>query len=320
MWRRATVTAAGAAIGASGALVLVSFLVFIAVEALPGDAATRLLGQNASPAGVAELRDRLGLDRPVLVRYWSWLLGVIGGDLGVTATGGSAVAETLWRPARNSAALAGCAGLGAVVIALSMGIISGSRDRRRGDGVSRTASLVIVAVPDFVIATGLVVVLAGMLGWLPAVSLMPVGGSPIDRPAALVVPGAAIAISAGAFGARLVRAVVADAWRRPHVDAALVAGLPRRSILLRHVLSPAAGPLVRVVVLLAPYLVGGTAAVERIVGFPGLGTLLATSIVARDVRVVQAVVLAMATVIVTALVLGDFVAQWCDARAGGQTR
>ena len=307
-------------VGAFGALVAVSFFVFIAVEALPGDAASRLLGQNASPERVVALRERLGLDRPVLVRYWSWLRGVLGGDLGHSASGGSTVAETIGRPARNSAILAGCAGIAATLIAISVGVITGSRDRRRGDGAARTTNLAALAIPDFVIATGFVVVFAGWLGWLPAVSLVPAGGSPLDRPATLVIPGAAIALSAGGFGARLVRAAVVDAARRPHVEAANVAGLARHQIMFRHVLGPASGPLVRVGVLLCPYLVGGTAAVERIVGYPGLGTLLANSIVARDVRVVEAVVMTMAVVIVAAFAIGDLVARWCDARTGGHLR
>ena len=318
--RRRAATAVGVILGAFGALVVVSFLVFVGVEALPGDAATRMLGQNASPERVAALSERLGLDRPVLARYWSWLRDVLAGDLGVTASGGSTVAETIGRPARNSAILAGCAGIAATLIAISVGVRTGSRDRRRGDGATRTANLAVVAVPDFVIATGLVVVLAGWLGWLPAVSLVPAGGTPLDRPATLLIPGAAIALTAGAFGARLVRAVVVDAARRPHVHAAHVAGLSRHQIVFRHVLGPASGPLVRVIVLLCPYLVGGTAAVERIVGYPGLGTLLANSIVARDVRVVEAVVMAMAVAIVAAFAVGDLVARWCDARSGGQLR
>ena len=316
-WRVVLATA-GVVLGGVVALVVVSFVTFVAVEALPGDPATRLLGQNARPDRVAELRERLDLDRPVLSRYGSWLGGVLRGDLGVTATGGSTVAETIERPIRNSALLVGFAAITAALFAVVVGTATGTRDGRRGDGATRAANLALVAVPDFVIATGFVVVLAGWLGWLPAVSLVPAGGSPLDRPSMLVIPGAAIALTAGAFGARLVRAAVRDAWQLPHVRSALVAGLSHRQVVLRHVLGPATGPIVRVVVLLSPYLVGGTAAVERIVGYPGIGTLLAESVVARDVRVVEATVMAMAIAIVVAFVAGDLIARWCDSRAGGQ--
>lgn len=298
-------------------LVVVSFIVFVAVEALPGDAATRLLGVNARPERVIELRERLGLDRSVFNRYGSWLADVFAGDLGVTVAGGSTVVDTIERPARNTAVLAGFAGVGAVLIALVVGVLTGARDNG-GDGVTRTINLAFVAVPDFVIATCLVTFVAPRLEWVPAVSLIPAGGSALDRPSVLVIPVATIALSAGAFGARLVRVVVNDVWQSPHVQAALTAGIPTRRVIGRHVLGPALGPLLRVLVLLCPYVVGGTAAVERIVGYPGLGTLLAESISASDVRVIEAIVLLTATAVVFAFVLSDLIARSFDARAGGR--
>ena len=301
-------------------LVAVSFVVFLAVEALPGDAATRLLGPNASPDRVASMRERLGLDRPVLARYGSWLAGVVRGDLGTTASGGASVAEVVWRPVRNSAVLATVAGVGAVCVATAVGVATGARAGRRSDGGLGTANLAAVATPDFVWAAAMVVVFALTLGWLPAVSIVPAGGTPFDRPSVLVVPAAAMAISAGAFGARLVRAVIADAARRPFVTAARTAGVPEFHVVLRHIMVPAAGPLMRVLALLAPYVVGGSAAVERVVGYPGVGSLLAASLTARDVRVVEAVVLVMAATIVTVFVVTDLIARRLDVRSGGDAR
>lgn len=318
--RRRWRAVASPAIGGVVSILVVSFVVFLAVEALPGDAATRLLGPNASPERADALRARLGLDRPVLARYGSWLAGVVRGDLGVTASGGATVAETVRAPARNTAILTVSASIGTAVIAVGVGLLTGTRVGRTADRITGTTNLVAVAIPDFVIATVLVIVFAFTLGWVPAVSLVPTGGTPLDRPSTLVVPTAAIAVTAGAFGARLVRAVVADAARRPHVAAARRAGIAEHRVVIHHVLPAAIGPIVRVLALLVPYLVGGTAAVERIVSYPGLGSLLVASISARDVRVVEAIVLFMASAIVSSFVIGDLIARRLDARNGGDAR
>jgi peptide/nickel transport system permease protein len=288
-------------------LLIVSVLLFTGVEVLPGDVATQILGQNATPERVELLRQQLSLDDPAPLRWARWVGGVLSGDLGESATTGSSVSALLVPAARNTAVLAGFAFFGVVLLALGLGVLAGRQEGRPGDAALSTAALVAVSVPEFVLAGLLVTGPALAWRWLPAVSLVPSGGSPLDRPEILVLPVLSIAVVGGAFAARLVRAVVADAYRAPHVEAVRLAGVSERRVLTRHVLPSVVGPLAQVLAFTVPYLVGGTVVVERLFSYPGLGSLLVQQVAQRDAPVVEAVGLTLAGVVVLAFVLADLV-------------
>lgn len=288
-------------------LLAVSALLFTGVEVLPGDVATQVLGQNATPERVEVLRRQLSLDDPAPVRWARWVGGALTGDLGESATTGRSVSALIGPYARNTAVLAGLAACGVVVLALGLGVLAGRQEGGPVDTTLSAAALVTVSVPDFVLAGLLVAGPALALGWLPAVSLVPADGSPLDRPEILVLPVLSVTVVGGAFAARLVRAVVVDAYRAPHVEAVRLAGVPERQVLTRHVLPSVVGPLAQVLAFTVPYLVGGTVVVERVFSYPGLGSLLVEQVAQRDAPVVEAVGLLLAGVVVLAFVLADLV-------------
>lgn len=299
-------------------LVAVTAATFAAVEALPGDAATSLLGQQASPGRVAEVRARLDLDQPAARRYVGWVAGVVTGDLGVT-TSGQSVGTVLSSPARNSALLFAITSIATAGLVLGAALLAGTRPDRRADRFLSAASLGVVAIPEYVVATVMIAVLALGFGVLPAVSLIPAGGSPLDRPAILVIPATALVVTAGAYGFRLARPIVVAADALPHVAAARAAGLGRARVVAVHVLPLALGPLTRTVALLVPYLIGGTVVIEEVTGYPGLGRVLVGALSGRDVRVVEAAVLVIAVVTLASFVLAEVIAAALDRAVGRRT-
>lgn len=293
--------------GAAVVLVVVSAVLFAAVELLPGDVATQILGQNATPERVAALRDELSLDEPAPVRYARWLGGVVRGDLGEAATSDRSVRETIGARLANTAILAGLAFATLAVGAVGLGVLAGRRVGGRLDVGVSTAALAAVSLPEFVVAGLLVSGVALGLGWLPAVSLVPIGGTPLDRPEILVLPVVSLAVVGGAFGARLIRAVVADAGHLPHIEAARLAGLSEAKVVWRHLLPAAAGPVAQVLAFMVPYLVGGTVVVERVFSYPGVGMLLVEQVGQRDAPVVEAIGLLLAAAVVAGFLVADLV-------------
>jgi peptide/nickel transport system permease protein len=189
-----------------------------------------------------------------------------------------------------------------VVVAVGAGLVAGSRPGARRDAAVSIASLSLLSVPEFVLAGLLITVFAFGLGWLPAVS---VGGDPLDRLDALVLPVATLVLVAGAYATRLVRAVVAEASRAPHVEAARLAGVPEWRVVRRHLMPGTVGPIAQVLALIVPYLVGGAVVVERIFNYPGLGALIADAVSARDAVLVEGAGLVLAATTVAALVIAD---------------
>ncbi len=295
-------------------LTAVSALLFAAVELLPGDVATHILGPHATPERVATLRAQLDLDSPAPLRYGRWLAGVATGDLGSAAVTGRAVTDVIGDRLANTAVLAGAAFVAIAVIAIGLGTAAGRRTGSPADSGISTVTLVALSTPEFVVAGLLVAGVAFGLGWFPAVSLVPVGTTPLSRPAILVLPVATLTIVGGAFATRLVRAVVAGAAARPHVEAARLAGLPEGQVLRRHLLPTAAAPIAQVLAFMVPYLLGGAVVVERVFSYPGLGSLLVEQVAARDASVVLAIGLLLATAVTVAFALADAVAAAQPAR------
>lgn len=301
--------------------IVISMVLFASVELLPGDAATTILGQNATPERLDQLRDQLQLDESPIQRYASWAGGILQGDLGTSVVTQRPVWGVIETPVRNSIILAGFS-LGAMaLVAVGLGVLSGFRPGSRADRATTLTTSAIASVPDFVLGGVFVAVFASWLDLFPAVSLVPVGTSPLDDPIVLVLPAMTLAVVGGAFGARLIRAVVADASSSPHVEAAMLAGLPTSRVVLRHLLPSIVAPVAQVLASLVPYAVGGTIVVERLFGYPGLGAALVANLGARDVTVVEAIGLLLTIVVLLALFTADVIGAAADPRrrVGRQT-
>lgn len=302
------------ALMAIGLLLVTSTVVFWSVALVPGDAASFLLGADATPQRLADLRREYGLDEPVWRRYLDWLAGLVQGDLGRSVISGRPVAELLSGPAGRTAVLAAGAAVAIAVVGVGGGIAAGLRPLGRLDRVLSSASLAVVSVPEFVLASVLILVLAGGLGWLPSVSLLPSSGSIWDRPELLALPALSVALLGSALVLRLVRAVVAAQSGAAHVEAATLDGLPRWTVVGRHLLPGAVGPVAQATAALVPYLVGGTVVVEQVFSYPGLGQLLVGAVTARDPLLVQGIALLLTATTVLAYLMADVAGRVCEPR------
>ena len=287
-------------------LLVVSLTVFVATDLLPSDAALARTSGRAGAEQLAALRVELGLDRPVWRRYLSWLGGLLGGDGGVSLVTGRPVTDLVGRRLPATLALTGSALVLMVPLTLLLAWLVGRRPACSG------ALVGVAAVPQVVFAAGLVTVFAGLLRWLPPVSLLPAGATPLDRPHLLVLPALSLALPIAAFGAGLLGGAVSDVLRRPHVSDAVLRGVPGWRVATRHVLPFLLAPAVRVLAIGLGALLAGAAVIETMFGYAGLGELLVSSVATRDVPVVAAVAMLAAAVVVAGLALADVVATLTD--------
>ncbi|WP_433323789.1 ABC transporter permease [Spirillospora sp. CA-294931] len=293
----------GSVARAAVVLLLVSVAVFGATELLPSDAADARTGGSATAVGEAELRDRLGLDRPAWRRYTGWLAGLARGDAGASLVTDRPVGRMVAERLPATLTLAGCALAVTAPLMLLLAWAAGTSPR--------LAALVtgLAAVPQVVLAAGLAAIFSGALAWLPPVSLLPAGGSPLEDPEILVLPTLALAVPSAAFGAGLLGGAVADVVRRPHATSAVARGLPPHVVAVRHVLPFLVAPAVRVLAIVTGGLLAAAAVVETLFGYSGLGELLVSSVGTRDVPVVQAVAMLGAAAVLAGLLLADLLGE-----------
>ncbi|WP_155372887.1 ABC transporter permease [Catellatospora vulcania] len=289
-------------------LIAVSAVLLAASEVLPGDAASASLGITSTPEEVQALRDQLGLDRPLPVRYVEWMGGALRGDLGVSIMARRPVTEVVSAPLADTTLLVFLAAAVTVPLSVLIGVLGAVRRGRRLDRALTAGAVVTVSVPQFVMASLLVLVFSSTLHLLPAVSLAPVGGGPLDRPEILVLPVLALAGFATAWASRLVRAAVIDANAAPNVEAARLAGLPERVVVWRHVLPATVGPCVQAFAWLISGLFGGTAVVEQVFNYRGLSYVLVDAVRNHDTAVLEGVGLLLATIILVAFIIADVLA------------
>ncbi|MGW4728214.1 ABC transporter permease [Streptomyces shenzhenensis] len=299
--------------GAAVLLVLLSAAIFAATAVLPGDAVSAVAGVDASEGQRADVRAELGLDRPAAERYASWAADALRGDLGRGFVGERPVTEVLATRLPNSLLLAGLTLAVTAPIATLLGLWTGLR----GGGADRlvsTGAQVLAAVPEFVIAALLIAVLAVWLELLPRVSVIPLGGTPLDVPRALVLPVLTLSAVGLAVATRLLRVSVADAAATPYCEAARLNGVHGVRLAARHILPHAAGPAVQALTLTTGALVGSAVVVENVYDYPGIGRELQLAVAARDVPMVQGIATALVAVMLAVLLLGDICVRLLGAR------
>ncbi|MBN6040272.1 ABC transporter permease [Amycolatopsis sp. 195334CR] len=287
---------------------LVTLLVFLATLLLPGDPARAILGQQATPERIAALQAQLGLDQPVWQRYLSWLGGVVTGDLGTSAaTQGPVTALLADRIAASGVLLVAAAVLSAP-IGLALGTWSALRRGRGADHAVSGVSLVIAALPEFVIGVALIVLLSTtVFPVLPSVTLAAPGEAVWARPVQLVLPVATLVLVVTPYITRMMRATMIDVLDSGYVEMARLKGLPERVVVLRHAVPHAIGPVAQVVALQLAWLAGGVVVVEFLFRYPGIGQALIDAVNNRDVEVVQAITLLIAALYIVVNLLADVV-------------
>ncbi|WP_406691485.1 ABC transporter permease [Saccharopolyspora sp. ID03-671] len=278
-------------------VLLVAVGVFALTEALPGDAAVTIAGDNPDPAIIAGLREELGLDRPAWERFAEWLATAVQGDFGTSLVGPRAVAEVIGSAIGPSLLLAGLALALLVPLSTGMGMLAANREGGRVDRAITSTTLGLYAAPEFAMAILLVTVFAVQLGWFPPTAI---GSSLVANPALLVLPVLVLLLRPICSLSRLIRAGVIEAQRSPYVQHVRRLGLSPVRIRFFHVLPNAAAPAVQQLARTADWLLGGVIVVEAIFVVPGLGTALLDAVSARDLPVVQglALVFACTTVLV----------------------
>lgn len=293
---------------------LASLFVFIAVQALPGDVAQQILGQDATPEALQAMRDRMGLDRPIVERYFDWLGGLVTGDMGTSLVSGEPVGGTLLAHARNTLLIAIPTILLGITLSVVLGLIAGLY---RGRGADRTISglaLVGMSIPEFVTATVLVLLFAIAIPVFPAVVI----DGPEARVSELlpftVLPVIVLTISMAAYIIRMTRTGVIDAMAAEFVTTAELKGVRPSRVVLRHGLPTAILPTLNVIAINIAWLIGGVVVVEAVFNYPGMGSLMIESVHNRDLPVIQAVAVLSASVYALTNLGADLVAMALDPR------
>ncbi|CAH0128734.1 Glutathione transport system permease protein GsiC [Agrobacterium fabrum] len=268
-------------------LLIVSFIVFSATSLLPGDTATILLGQSATPEAVAGLRTAMHLDDPALLRFVRWLFGLLHGELGTSYANNMAIADLIGPRFINSMKLAGITTVIAVPLALTLGISSAMLRGTLYDRAVTILTIGVISVPEFMIATLAVLLFAVYLKWLPALSLVSEIHSVFDVLRIYAMPVITLTFVVSAQMIRMSRAAVIETLDTPYVEMALLKGAPRMRIVLRHALPNALGPIVNAVALSLSYLVGGVIIVETIFNYPGIAKLMVDGVATRDLPLIQ---------------------------------
>lgn len=275
-------------IGASILLLfLVSIAVFAATEILPGDVAQTVLGQSATPEAVAALRAAMHLDQAASMRYFIWLGDLLRGDLGNSLVNNLPVAQLIGERLPNSLMLAGIATIFCVPMGLFLGIASAVREHSLFDRSVNVLTLSVISVPEFLLGTLAVLVFAVQLRWLPTLSLSPNLHSVRGAFRSFTLPVLGLSGIVIAQMLRMTRAALLDVLHRPYIDQARLKGVDPASLVLRHALPNALGPIVSAMVLSLSHLLGGTIIIETVFNYPGLARLLVDAVSTRDMPLVQ---------------------------------
>jgi peptide/nickel transport system permease protein len=293
-------------------LFVVSILIFAATQLLPGNAASAVLGHNASASAVHTLELRLGLNKPALIQYWDWLSGVLRGRLGTSLANGQPVWSLVGPRLLNSLVLVALAGLIGTVLGVGLGMFAAIRRDKPADHALSVSTLAVTSLPEFVVAIFLVIVFSTVL-WhiLPGVSpLESTSGAikPWQDPRELVLPVAALVIVIVPYIFRMMRAATIEALESDYVEMARLNGLSQVRVLLRHALPNALAPTIQVIGLNFLYLAGGIVLVEFVFDYPGIGQGLVNAVSDRDIPQIQFIVLVLAAFYVVMNIVTDVVA------------
>ena len=298
-------------------LLILSLIIFVCTHLLPGDAATAILGENATPSALTALRERLGLDRPLPLQYTTWLFDVLRGEFGVSTTVNQPVADLIGLHFAHSMTLAAITLAAAAAIAIPLGVIAAVKRGRAADAAILTGSYIGISIPDFVVAPLLIMLLAGPpLQLLPSSGYVPLGESVIGWLSHIVLPAAALTVVLIAHLMRQTRSGMLDVLASDYIRTARLKGLPERIVLWRHALRNGLTTSITVLALDIGYLIGSIVVVEEIFAYPGLGRLIVYAVANRDLPLVQGTTLVIGAVYVVANLLADWVHGLLNPRVG----
>ena len=294
-------------------LLVASILIFSVVELVPGDPASFMLGTGAQPDTVAALRQQMGLDQPLPLRYLTWMGAILQGDFGTSFTYKTPVAQMLTDRMQVSLPLAVMALLLAALIAFPVGLYAASRRGHAGDTAVMGATQLGIALPNFWFAMLLVLVFAINLRWLPS------GGfsgwaDPLTALKSLILPAVALALPQAAILARVLRSALIETQGQDYIRTARAKGLTQAQTLYRHALRNAMIPVLTILGMQFSFLLAGAIIIENVFFLPGLGRLIFQAITQRDLIVVQSAVLVLVAAVILVTFLVDLAYALIDPR------
>ncbi len=288
-------------------LLVVSALVFISVEFLPGDVAEQILGQSATPETLAALRDQLGLNTPPVERYFDWLGGILQGDFGQSVISQRPITELLAQRLGNTLSLALLATLISVPLAVGLGILAALKRNTWVDRTINIGTLTAISFPEYFVAYGLILVFSVKLGWFPSISIVSGTVTFAERIHLTLLPSLTLTMIVTAHMMRMTRASIINLLALPYVEMARLKGASQRRVVVVHALPNAIAPIVNVIALNIAYMIAGVVIVEVVFVYPGLGQLLVDSVAKRDVTVVQAACLIFASAFIIFNLVADVI-------------
>lgn len=277
-------------------LLIISVVVFVVVQILPGDVASMILGIDATPEDVAVLRETLGLNRPAYERYFEWIWGVVRGDWGTSLRLNQPVGPLILSRMANSAVLALATLVIAVPVAIGLGVYAGIHQGKVVDRVVAIVTLIGTSLPEFVWGSVLIIVFSYKLEWLPPSSLTDPGDPALAHVKLLVMPVLTLTLVMLAYTSRMTRTSMIDVLERNFIRTARLKGIGERRVILRHALPNALLPTITIVAMNIGWLMGSLVVVETVFSYPGLGRMMVFAVTNRDVTILQMTVLITASV------------------------
>lgn len=288
-------------------LLMISIVIFFAIELLPGDAAEQLLGQTATAETLAALREQLGLNQPAILRYFQWLGGAMTGDFGVSLANQRQIGELISGRLGNTLFLAGYAAVMAIPLSIFLGLLTALWRNSWFDRLANFFTLTSISFPEFFVAYILILFLAVRVAWFPSLSTVDESTPLLDRLYICFLPALTLTLVVAAHMMRMTRAAIINLLSSPYIETARLKGVTPLKVITHHAFPNALAPIVNVVAFNLAYLVTGVVVVEVVFVYPGLGQLLVDSVAKRDIAVVQACCLIFASIYILLNMLADII-------------
>jgi peptide/nickel transport system permease protein len=295
-------------------LFLVSALIFAGTEILPGDVASAILGNQATPEALEAIRQSLHLHDPAIIRYWRWLYAFLHGDLGKSLTNDRPVIDQIIVRLRNTLFLASIAAIIAVPLAVTFGVMSAIYHNRLFDRLMSVVTLSFISFPEFFIGYIMILVFAVHLGWFPSLATVSAEMALPMRIYTIILPVVTLTFSVLAHMLRMTRTSIIGMMSHPYIEMAFLNGNSPTRAVIRHALPNAVGPISAVIALNLAYLMVGAIVVEVVFVYPGIGQLMIDAVSKRDVPVVQACGLIFGTTYIGLNLIADVIGVLADPR------
>ncbi len=296
-------------------LFITSMIIFALTQLLPGDVARLVLGREASDAQIMDFNERFGLDKSVALQYVDWLTGFLTGDWGTSYTGGNAAVRPLVvERLVNSLRLAGLTLLISLPLSIGLGIIAALNEDTWIDSTISIVSLSVIGLPEFVTGIVLINIFALGLGWFDTISFVASDMSLLDWLDILILPAVTASFVLIGYVTRMTRAGMIDELKKPYVRTATLKGLPRRTIILRHVLRNALLPTITIIAISIGWLMGGIVVIEQVFNYPGLGSELVSAVQAKNIPVLQTITILIVFIYALANLAADILYGFLNPR------